>query len=39
MLRYVKGTLKFGLIFPAANNEREVELEGYFDLDWCGGYN
>jgi hypothetical protein len=36
ILRYVKGTLKFGLLFPAANKEGEAELEGYFDSDWCG---
>jgi len=36
ILRYVKGTLKFGLLFPTANKEGEAELEGYFDSDWCG---
>jgi len=27
ILRYVKGTLKLGFIFPATNNEGEAELE------------
>jgi len=36
ILRYVKGTLKFGLKFLVANNEGEAELEGYSDSDWCG---
>ena len=36
ILRYVKGTLKFCMLFPAANKEREAELEGYSDSDWCG---
>jgi len=36
ILRYVKGTLKFGLLFPAGNKEGETELEGYSDSDWCG---
>jgi hypothetical protein len=36
IVSYVKGTLKFGLIFPAANNEGEAELEVYSNSDWCG---
>jgi hypothetical protein len=36
ILRYVKGTLKYGLLFPTANKEGEAELEGYSDSDWCG---
>jgi hypothetical protein len=36
ILRYVKGTLKLGLMFPSSSKEGEAKLEGYFDLDWCG---
>ena len=36
ILRYVKGTLKLGMIFPSINNEGEAELEGYSNSDWCG---
>jgi len=36
ILRYVKGTLKFGLMFPTSNKEGEANLEGYSNSDWCG---
>jgi len=36
ILRYVKGTLKFGLLFPIASKEGKAKIEGYSDSDWCG---
>jgi len=36
ILRYVKDTLKFGLLFLVANNEGEAKIEEYSDSDWCG---
>ena len=36
IMRYVKGTLKLGLMFPTTNKEGEAKLEGYSDSDWCG---
>ena len=35
ILRYIKGTLKFGVLFPSGRNA-ESELMSYFDSDWCG---
>ena len=34
VLRYLKGTLKYGLKFTA--HEEETELFGYSDADWAG---
>ena len=34
VLRYLKGTLKYGLKFTA--HEEEPELFGYSDADWAG---
>lgn len=36
ILRYVKGTLDCGILFPNAEKEIEPELYGYTDSDWCG---
>jgi len=33
ILRYVKGTMLFGLLFTKSDNYR---LSGYSDSDWCG---
>jgi len=33
ILRYVKGTLKLGLLFPSASNEGKAKLVGYSDFD------
>lgn len=39
IMRYVKGTLEFGLVFPNMKGEQEVELMGYSNADWCGDKN
>ncbi|GAU39052.1 hypothetical protein TSUD_396570 [Trifolium subterraneum] len=36
ILRYLKGTKDFGLVFPTNNKESKIELEGFSDSDWCG---
>ncbi|RDX93288.1 hypothetical protein CR513_24475, partial [Mucuna pruriens] len=36
ILRYVQGTIDFGVLFPKGEDEAEPELIEYFDLDWCG---
>lgn len=36
VLRYIKGTLNYGILFPTAENNSEIELVGYSDSDWCG---
>jgi hypothetical protein len=36
ILRYVKGTLKLGLLFPTTSKEGTTKLEGYSNSDWCG---
>ncbi|MCI34368.1 copia-type polyprotein, partial [Trifolium medium] len=36
VLRYVKGTIKYGLLFPTHSGEAQMELIGYTDSDWCG---
>ncbi|XP_058758193.1 secreted RxLR effector protein 161-like [Vicia villosa] len=36
ILRYVKGTLKFGVLFPSGRNDEESEFMSYSDSDWCG---
>lgn len=35
-LRYIKGTLNFGVWFPNGTDLGKVELVGYSDSDWCG---
>src|ERR1051325_1735109 len=35
ILRYIKGTLKFGILFPSGR-KAESELMSYSDSDWCG---
>jgi len=35
VLRYIKGTIGFGLLFPK-NNQEQTELVGYSDSDRCG---
>ena len=35
ILRYVKGTLKYGVLFPSGR-KIESELLSYSDSDWCG---
>lgn len=35
ILRYLKGTIDFGILFPK-RNQGVTELVGYSDSDWCG---
>ena len=35
-MRYVKGTLDYGILFPSRNEKSEINLFGYFDSAWCG---
>jgi len=39
ILRYIKGTLDFGLLFPNDFQCRSVEIVGYTDSNWCGDKN
>lgn len=36
ILRHLKGTLDYGILFPAANEGKEYKLVGYTDSSWCG---
>jgi hypothetical protein len=36
ILRYIKGTMDFGLLFPYGTKSEVNELIGYSDSDWCG---
>ncbi|CAJ2637748.1 unnamed protein product [Trifolium pratense] len=36
ILRYLKGTLEIGLLFPIGTNSAGSTLIGYSDSDWCG---
>jgi hypothetical protein len=36
ILRYIKGTIDFGLLFPYGAQSKVNELKGYSDSDWCG---
>ncbi|RDY06329.1 putative mitochondrial protein, partial [Mucuna pruriens] len=36
ILRYVQGTIGFGVLFPKGEAEAKLELIGYSDSDWCG---
>jgi hypothetical protein len=36
ILRYVKGTIECGILFPASDRGRECKLFGYTDSNWCG---
>ena len=36
ILRYVKGTLGCGILFPASDMGKSCELLGYTDSNWCG---
>ena len=35
ILRYLKGTLDYGILFPAADKGKECKLVGYTNLSWC----
>ncbi|XP_050909230.1 secreted RxLR effector protein 161-like [Lathyrus oleraceus] len=36
ILRYVKGTLGCGVLFPVSNTGHKCNLLGYIDSNWCG---
>jgi len=36
VMRYIKGTLHYGILFPKCLNEDSMELIAYSDADWCG---
>ena len=36
ILRYVKGTLEYGVLFPRKTDQRTMSLLEYSDSDWCG---
>lgn len=36
ILRYLKGTLDFGLLFPKSKEKLLAEVAAYSDSDWCG---
>jgi hypothetical protein len=35
ILRYLKGTLDYGILFPATDEGKECKLVGYTDSSWC----
>ena len=35
ILRYLKGTLDYGILFPAVDKGKECKLVGYTDSSWC----
>lgn len=39
IIRYVKGTLEYGLLFPTKIREEKADLIGYLDAYWCGDRN
>ncbi|GAU36409.1 hypothetical protein TSUD_38770 [Trifolium subterraneum] len=38
ILRYIQGTMEFGVLFPNNINNTVNRLEGFSDLDWCGDH-
>jgi len=36
VMGYIKGTLKYGILFPKCLNGSSMELISYSDADWCG---
>lgn len=36
ILRYLRGTTDFGILFPTYSSSSEGELIGFSDSDWCG---
>lgn len=39
ILRYIKGTLDFGLLFPSELQTENLEMVGFTDSDWCGDHD
>ena len=36
ILRYLQGTIGYGIMFPKGKSDSELELVGYSDSYWCG---
>ncbi|XP_073219956.1 secreted RxLR effector protein 161-like [Cicer arietinum] len=36
ILRYIKETNDYGLLYATKSNEGDAELVGFTDVDWCG---
>jgi len=36
ILRYINGTLQYGIIFPETQESEQLIMIGYSDADWCG---
>lgn len=36
VMRYIKGTLQYGILFPKCLNDSSMELMAYSVADWCG---
>jgi len=36
VMRHIKGTLQYGILFPKCLNDCSMELMAYSDVDWCG---
>lgn len=36
ILRYIKGTLNYGILFPSVDKGKECKLVVYTDSSWCG---
>jgi hypothetical protein len=36
ILRYINGTIHYGVVFPYSKDNGKLELSGFSDADWCG---
>ncbi|WJX32793.1 hypothetical protein P8452_21078 [Trifolium repens] len=36
ILRYINGTIHYGVVFPYSKDNGKFELSGFSDADWCG---
>ncbi|CAJ2637750.1 unnamed protein product [Trifolium pratense] len=36
ILRYINGTIHYGVLFPYSKDSVKLELNGFSDADWCG---
>ncbi|WJX45884.1 hypothetical protein P8452_32732 [Trifolium repens] len=36
ILRYINGTIHYGVLFPYSSKRENLELVGFSDADWCG---
>ncbi|XP_039685124.1 secreted RxLR effector protein 161-like [Medicago truncatula] len=39
IMRYLKGTMSYGILFPCKRSENLKKLYGYSDANWCGDKN